>query len=152
MPRSQRPRSAKVVDEALDHLREGLDVSLLPSGEALAEVLTSSRRFLLEAAPAAGGQHERGPPAPRPFAVASDLDDPEMDAHELVVHQQHSKVGAFEHFGTTISFSDAPGRIWGPPPVCGQHTRAIMREHGFEDAEVDKLIDARAVFEEHWVE
>jgi len=80
------------------------------------------------------------------------FDDPEMDAHELVVHQQHPKVGAFEHFGTTISFSDTPGRIWGPPPVCGQHTRAIMREHGFEDAEIDKLIDARAVFEEHWVE
>jgi crotonobetainyl-CoA:carnitine CoA-transferase CaiB-like acyl-CoA transferase len=80
------------------------------------------------------------------------FDDPEMDAHGLVVHQHHPKVGTFEHFGTTISFSDTPGRIWGPPPVCGQHTRVIMREHGFEDAEIDKLIAAQAVFEEHWVE
>jgi crotonobetainyl-CoA:carnitine CoA-transferase CaiB-like acyl-CoA transferase len=80
------------------------------------------------------------------------FDDPEMDAHGLVVHQHHPKVGTFEHFGTTIFFSDTPGRIWGPPPVCGQHTRPIMREHGFEDAEIDKLIAARAVFEEHWVE
>jgi crotonobetainyl-CoA:carnitine CoA-transferase CaiB-like acyl-CoA transferase len=80
------------------------------------------------------------------------FDDPEMDAHELVVHQQHPKLGSFEHFGRTIHFSDTPGRIWGPPPVCGQHTREIMREHGFCDAEVDKLAQARAVFEEHWVE
>jgi crotonobetainyl-CoA:carnitine CoA-transferase CaiB-like acyl-CoA transferase len=80
------------------------------------------------------------------------FDDPEMDAHELVVHQQHPKLGSFEHFGTTIRFSDTPGRIWGPPPVCGQHTRQIMHEHGFEDTEIDKLVDAQAVFEEHWVE
>jgi crotonobetainyl-CoA:carnitine CoA-transferase CaiB-like acyl-CoA transferase len=79
-------------------------------------------------------------------------DDPEMDARGLVVHQQHPKVGRFEHFGKTIHFSDTPERIWGPPPVCGQHTREIMREHGFEDAEIDKLADAKAVFEEHWVD
>ncbi len=80
------------------------------------------------------------------------FDDAEMDAHELVVHQQHPKLGSFEHFGKTIYFSDTPGRIWGPPPVCGQHTREILLEHDFNDAEIDKLVDAKAVFEEHWVE
>jgi crotonobetainyl-CoA:carnitine CoA-transferase CaiB-like acyl-CoA transferase len=80
------------------------------------------------------------------------FDDPEMDAHELVVHQQHPKLGSFEHFGKTIHFSDTPGRIWGPPPVCGQHTREIMREHGFGDAGIDRLVEIKAVFEEHWVE
>jgi crotonobetainyl-CoA:carnitine CoA-transferase CaiB-like acyl-CoA transferase len=80
------------------------------------------------------------------------FDDPEMQAAGLVVEQQHPKVGRFEHFGTTINFSDTPGRIWGPPPVVGQHTRQIMHEHGFDDSEIDKLIDARAVFEELWVD
>ncbi len=80
------------------------------------------------------------------------FDDPEMDAHELVVHQRHPKVGNFEHFGKTIHFSDTPGRISGPPPVCGQHTREIMLEHGFRDAEIDALVGAKAIFEEHWVE
>ena len=79
-------------------------------------------------------------------------DDPEMDRLELVVHQQHPKLGSFEHLGKTIHFSGTPERIWGPPPVCGQHTREIMHEHGFDDAEIDKLVDATAVFEEHWVE
>jgi len=80
------------------------------------------------------------------------FDDHEMDAHELVVHQQHPKLGSFEHFGKTIHFSDTPGRIWGPPPVCGQHTREIMHEHGFGDDEIDKLVEAKGVFEELWVE
>jgi crotonobetainyl-CoA:carnitine CoA-transferase CaiB-like acyl-CoA transferase len=80
------------------------------------------------------------------------FDDPEMKAHELVVHQHHPKVGGFDHFGQTIHFSDTPGRIWGPPPVCGQHTRAILRNYGYEDTEIDKLVQNKAVFEELWVD
>ena len=80
------------------------------------------------------------------------FDDPEMDAHELVVHQRHPKLGDFEHFGKTIHFSDTPGRIFGPPPVCGQHTREILLEHGFRRAEIDTLVQGKAIFEEHWVE
>jgi crotonobetainyl-CoA:carnitine CoA-transferase CaiB-like acyl-CoA transferase len=79
-------------------------------------------------------------------------DDPEMQAHELVVRQQHPKLGRFEHFGQTITFSATPERIFGPPPVCGADTREIMHEYGFEDAEIDKLVEAKAVFEELWVE
>jgi crotonobetainyl-CoA:carnitine CoA-transferase CaiB-like acyl-CoA transferase len=80
------------------------------------------------------------------------FDDPEMRANELVVHQQHPQVGAFDHFGRTIDFSETPGRIWGPPPVCGEHTREIMHEHGYDDADIDKLVAAKAVFEELWVD
>ena len=79
-------------------------------------------------------------------------DDPEMRAHGLVVEQQHPKVGRFLHFGQTITFSDTPQHIQGPPPVCGQHTREILRQHGYEDTEIDKLVEARAIFEDLWVD
>jgi crotonobetainyl-CoA:carnitine CoA-transferase CaiB-like acyl-CoA transferase len=79
-------------------------------------------------------------------------EDPEMQEHELVVRQQHPKLGRFEHFGKTITFSETPERIFGPPPVCGQHTREILHEHGFDDTEIDKLVEARAIFEELWVD
>jgi crotonobetainyl-CoA:carnitine CoA-transferase CaiB-like acyl-CoA transferase len=80
------------------------------------------------------------------------FDDPEMRELGLLVEQQHPKLGRFEHFGTTISFSDTPGRIWGPPPVVGQHTREIMREYDFGDDEIDKLLAGEAVFEDLWVD
>jgi crotonobetainyl-CoA:carnitine CoA-transferase CaiB-like acyl-CoA transferase len=80
------------------------------------------------------------------------FDDPEMLAHNLVVHQHHPKLGEFDHFGETIHFSDTPGRIWGPPPVCGQHTRTILLECGYDDAAIDKLVESKAVFEELWVD
>ena len=80
------------------------------------------------------------------------FDDPEMKALGLVVGYEHPKLGRLEQFGENVHFSDTPGKIWGPPPLCGQHTRAIMQEHGYEDGEIDKLIDARAIFEELWVD
>ena len=83
-----------------------------------------------------------------PDFAAGVFDDPEMRARGLVVEQQHPKLGRFEHFGTTIDFSDTPGKIWGPPPLVGQHTREIMHEYGFDDTEIDKLIEVKAVFEE----
>jgi crotonobetainyl-CoA:carnitine CoA-transferase CaiB-like acyl-CoA transferase len=70
----------------------------------------------------------------------------------LVVTQQHPKLGRFEHFGTTIHFSDTPGKIWGPPPVVGQHTREIMVEYGYTEDEIAKLLASAAVFEELWVD
>jgi crotonobetainyl-CoA:carnitine CoA-transferase CaiB-like acyl-CoA transferase len=80
------------------------------------------------------------------------FDDPEARALGLVVEQQHPKLGRFDHYGMSIDFSDTPGRVWGPPPVCGQHTREILREHGLDDTEIDALIAERAVFEELWVD
>jgi crotonobetainyl-CoA:carnitine CoA-transferase CaiB-like acyl-CoA transferase len=80
------------------------------------------------------------------------FDDPEMREHGLVVEQEHPKLGRFEHFGTTISFSDTPGRIWGPPPVVGQHTRQILDEYGYDGDEIGKLIADGAVFEDLWVD
>jgi len=80
------------------------------------------------------------------------FDDDEAKSLGLVVEQQHPKLGRFDHYGTSIYFSDTPGRIWGPPPVCGQHTREILRDHGFADTEIDELIGAKAIFEELWVD
>ena len=62
-----------------------------------------------------------------------------------------NKRARFDHFDTTIDFSETPGRIWGPPPLVGQHTREIMSEYGFDDDDVDKLIEIGAVFEERRV-
>jgi crotonobetainyl-CoA:carnitine CoA-transferase CaiB-like acyl-CoA transferase len=75
-----------------------------------------------------------------------------MQVRGLVVEQHHPKLGRFDHFGRTITFSDTPGRIWGPPPVVGQHTREIMSEHGYDTGEIEKLLAGEAVFEELWVD
>ncbi|HEY3674101.1 MAG TPA: CoA transferase, partial [Acidimicrobiia bacterium] len=37
--------------------------------------------------------------------------------------------------------SDTPGRIAGPPPLLGQHSREVLAELGYSDAEVEYLRD-----------
>ena len=73
--------------------------------------------------------------------------DPEMREHELLTALKHEQLGKVEHFGHLISFSETPGRIFGAPPLVGQHTREIMKETGYTDSEIDALCTQRAVFE-----
>jgi crotonobetainyl-CoA:carnitine CoA-transferase CaiB-like acyl-CoA transferase len=75
------------------------------------------------------------------------FDDPEMIAAGRVVTYDHPELGRFDHAGLQIDFSATPGRVWGPPPLVGQHTREIMREFGFVEAEIDALCADKAVFE-----
>jgi alpha-methylacyl-CoA racemase len=55
-----------------------------------------------------------------------------------------------EEFGMTQPapaprFSATPGRIRSRPPRIGEHTRLVLRAHGYSDAEVEELIQSGAV-------
>jgi formyl-CoA transferase len=39
-----------------------------------------------------------------------------------------------------------------PPPVIGQHTREILRQHGFDDDRIERLLAAKVIFEDLWVD
>jgi crotonobetainyl-CoA:carnitine CoA-transferase CaiB-like acyl-CoA transferase len=89
---------------------------------------------------------------PNPEFGPKIFDDPSMVDLGLVVRHEHPKLGRFEQFGRAADFSGTQPEMWAPPPVCGQHTREIMREFGYDDPDIDKLVDARAVFENLWVD
>ncbi len=80
------------------------------------------------------------------------LDDPDAAQLGLRVQHQHPKVGRLEQFGRTADFSDTQPEIWGPPPICGQHTREILTSVGYEEHEIEKLLEAKAVFVDLWVD
>jgi crotonobetainyl-CoA:carnitine CoA-transferase CaiB-like acyl-CoA transferase len=80
------------------------------------------------------------------------LDDPVARDLGLRVQHEHPKVGRLEQFGRTADFSDTQPEIWGPPPICGQHTREILASVGYQESEIEKLLEAKAVFENLWVD
>jgi crotonobetainyl-CoA:carnitine CoA-transferase CaiB-like acyl-CoA transferase len=80
------------------------------------------------------------------------LDDPEALGLGLRVQHDHPKLGRLEQFGRTADFSDTQPEIWGPPPICGQHTREILAAVGYELDEIEKLLEVKAVFENLWVD
>lgn len=42
-----------------------------------------------------------------------------------------------------VTLSETPPAIQGPPPQAGQHTLAVLRESGFTDAEIEKLVSSQ---------
>ncbi len=45
-----------------------------------------------------------------------------------------------ETLGLPVKFSQTPGRVHGPAPLLGEHSRAILTEVGYDAAQIDDLI------------
>jgi crotonobetainyl-CoA:carnitine CoA-transferase CaiB-like acyl-CoA transferase len=64
----------------------------------------------------------------------------------LVVSYEHPLLGNIRQFGHLVNFSDTPGRIAGPPPMVGEHSRDILSSAGFSDDAIDELKRNGVVF------
>ncbi len=73
--------------------------------------------------------------------------DPQTRAREMVVEVDHPRVGRMKTLGLPVKFSDTPGRVHGPAPLLGEHSRAILAEAGYGPDEIDSLI-ARGIVRE----
>ena len=65
------------------------------------------------------------------------LGDPHTVAREMVVEVEHSTLGPVKTLGLPVKFSGTPGGVRGGAPLFGEHTRAILAEHGFAPGEID---------------
>jgi crotonobetainyl-CoA:carnitine CoA-transferase CaiB-like acyl-CoA transferase len=66
---------------------------------------------------------------------------PDIVAAGLVAEYQHPTYGRFRQFGDLVNLSETPGRIAGPPPLLGQHSREVLGELGYSDDEIRSLRD-----------
>ncbi|MEE9284284.1 MAG: CoA transferase [Dehalococcoidia bacterium] len=67
--------------------------------------------------------------------------DPEALDAGWFVSYEHPEFGRMHQFGPLVELSETPGKTGGPPPLLGQHTRAIMAELGYSDEETARLKD-----------
>lgn len=65
--------------------------------------------------------------------------DPQALARDMIVKTVHPTAGEVASIGLPIKFSETPGSVTRPAPLLGQHTREVLREHGFSDAEADEM-------------
>jgi crotonobetainyl-CoA:carnitine CoA-transferase CaiB-like acyl-CoA transferase len=75
------------------------------------------------------------------------LGDEDNVALGLVAEYEHAVLGRIRQFGELVRLSDTPGRISGPPPLAGEHTRAVLREVGYRDGDIDALVSAGVAYE-----
>jgi crotonobetainyl-CoA:carnitine CoA-transferase CaiB-like acyl-CoA transferase len=64
---------------------------------------------------------------------------PDLVAAGLVADYPHRDFGRFRQFGHLIHFSETPGRIGGPPPLLGEHSRQVLAGVGYSADEIDDL-------------
>jgi crotonobetainyl-CoA:carnitine CoA-transferase CaiB-like acyl-CoA transferase len=88
---------------------------------------------------------EAGVPAGPVLDVRQMQADPQALAREMVVETAHPTAGKVKSIGLPIKFSETPGAVTRPAPVLGQHTREVLREHGFSDAETDEMAAQGAI-------
>ena len=72
------------------------------------------------------------------YTVGEVLNHPQVQAREMVVERPHPKLGKVKMTGVPIKLSDTPGEAGAAPPLHGQHTEEILRELGYNAADLKK--------------
>ena len=64
------------------------------------------------------------------------MDDPQIRARQMIVTDEQG----WEHVGMAIKFQDEPGQQSFHLPELGEHNEALLRELGFGDDDVQRVV------------
>jgi crotonobetainyl-CoA:carnitine CoA-transferase CaiB-like acyl-CoA transferase len=82
------------------------------------------------------------------YGYADVLDDPQIKHNGTFVEYVHPTEGKVKTPGFPIRFSKTPSRVERGAPLAGQHTREILVELGWSDADIDALLAAKVLGED----
>jgi crotonobetainyl-CoA:carnitine CoA-transferase CaiB-like acyl-CoA transferase len=88
---------------------------------------------------------DAGVPAGPVYDVLQMHADPQVRARAMVVEVDHATAGRVETLGLPVKFVGTPGGVCTGAPVYGQHTREVLAEHGFAEAEIAALLAEGAI-------
>jgi crotonobetainyl-CoA:carnitine CoA-transferase CaiB-like acyl-CoA transferase len=89
---------------------------------------------------------EKGVPCGPVNDMLQALRDPQTLARQMVVEVEHSTLGSVKTIGVPVKFSETPGEVRAGAPVYGEHTREVLREHGFDDKQIAAFERQGAIF------
>lgn len=81
-----------------------------------------------------------GVPAGPVLSIGEMLVDPQVLARDMVVDVEHSRLGRMKTLGPPVKFSATPGGVRHGAPLLGQHTREVLKEYGYSEAEIKQLV------------
>lgn len=75
------------------------------------------------------------------------FNDAHLSARDFFWDAEHPKAGTIRQIGSPLRLSRNPPRRAGAGPTLGAHTREVLREAGYSNDEVDRLIASGAAVE-----
>jgi crotonobetainyl-CoA:carnitine CoA-transferase CaiB-like acyl-CoA transferase len=80
------------------------------------------------------------------FAKLSEVaDQPHLKAVGLFVDLEHPTEGRIRQARPATKFSDSPANIHRLPPRLGEHTEAVLKEAGYNDADIASLVESKVI-------
>jgi crotonobetainyl-CoA:carnitine CoA-transferase CaiB-like acyl-CoA transferase len=81
-----------------------------------------------------------GVPVGPVHTIGQALSHPQTLARNMVIDLVHPQAGPTKALGCPIHFSETPTQITRPAPMLGQHSRELLREYGYDDAQIDGFV------------
>ncbi len=79
------------------------------------------------------------------YGYAELVDDPQVKHNGSFVEYDHPTEGHVKTPGFPIRFSKTPSHVERGAPLTGEHSRDVLREAGYQEAEIDRLVAAGVV-------
>jgi crotonobetainyl-CoA:carnitine CoA-transferase CaiB-like acyl-CoA transferase len=80
-----------------------------------------------------------GVPAGPVLSIGEMLTDPQVLARQMVMEVEHSRIGRMKTLGPPVKFSATPSGVKRGAPQLGEHTRDVLHEYDYSDAEIKQL-------------
>jgi len=71
--------------------------------------------------------------------------DPHLEARSFFADLPHPRLGTVRGLGTPLRFESSPARIGRAGPLLGEHTRDVLAQASYDDAEIARLIAENVV-------
>lgn len=76
-------------------------------------------------------------PAGPVHTIGEALAHPQVRARGMAVEVEHPQAGVTRALGCPVHFSETPTGVRRHAPMLGEHSRELLKEYGYGDAEID---------------